>query len=156
MVTKNIDRRHLTDSQRAHGAEQQQAVVAAIESGLKLKQALAQVKETFANETAAWVDDDGHPLPEGVIPAFRQREELRALCQRIEAIGRAVKHLGNSPVGGHLDVQQVVTALETARHALWAAQPARVCPQPLDEASRCDRCRGQGWLPAGMRLNTAG
>src|SRR5439155_6376776 len=53
--------------------EQQQAVVAAIESGLKPKQALAQVKDPIANDPAAWVDDDGRPLPDGVIPASLQR-----------------------------------------------------------------------------------
>jgi len=41
-------------------AEQQQAVVAGINSGLKPKQALAQVQDPFA---AAGVDDDGRPLP---------------------------------------------------------------------------------------------
>jgi hypothetical protein len=134
-------------------AEQQQAVVARIESGLKPKQALAQVQNTFAKDPAAWVDDDGHPLPEGVIPAFRQRDELRTLCRRIEAFARKVKEVGDSPVGVHLDFQRVLNALESARHALWAAQPAIVC---LHDGSRCDVCRGHGWLPAGTRQNSAG
>jgi len=47
-------------------AEQQEAVVAGIESGLKPKQALAQVQDTFANDRAACVDDDGRPLPESL------------------------------------------------------------------------------------------
>ena len=132
-------------------AEQQHAVVAEIESGLKANQALAQVQELLANGPAGWVDDDGHPLPAAIIPAFRQRQELRTLCQRIEALGRKVEHLGKAPVGGHLDVQGVLTSLEAARHALWAAQPARVCPQPPSAESRCDLCRGHGWLPAAMR-----
>src|SRR5262249_5848034 len=49
--------------------EQQEAVVRAIEGGLKPKQALAQVLGTPANDQAAMVDDDGKPLPEGVMPA---------------------------------------------------------------------------------------
>ena len=108
-----------------------------------------------AKPTAAWVDDDGRPLPEGVLPAFRQREQLRTLCRRIEALGREVKHLGDSPVSGHLDVAGVLTALAAVRHTLWAAQPARVWPQAPGEESRCDLCRGHGWLPVGMRDNTA-
>ncbi len=119
-------------------AEQQQAVVVAIESGFKPKQAVAQVTNPVASDRAAWVDDDGRPLPEGIIPAFRQREQLRTLCRRIEALGREVKHLGQCPVGGHLDVQTALTALGAARQAVWTAQPARV-----------------GWLPVGMRENTA-
>jgi hypothetical protein len=133
-------------------AEQQQAVVAAIASGLKPKQALAQMTDPRANDRAAWVDDDGRPLPEGVIPAFRQRAELQTLCRRIEALGREVERLGNSPVVGHLDVQGVLTSLESVWHAVWEAQPARVCPCALGEESCCELCRGHGWLPAGMRL----
>jgi len=135
--------------------EQQQAVVAGIDNGLKANQALAQVQETFAKDQAGWVDDDGRPLPEGIIPAFRQRAELWNLCRRIEAFSRNVERLGNTPVSGHLDVQQVLTALEAVRHTLWAAQPARVCPQHPGEGTHCDLCRGFGWLPAGMRENTA-
>ena len=58
-------------------AEQQEAVVKAIAGGLKPKQALAQVLSTSANDQAAIVDDDGKPLPEAVMPAFRQREQVR-------------------------------------------------------------------------------
>jgi hypothetical protein len=131
--------------------EQQQAVVAGIENGLKPNQALARVQEKLANGGAGWVDDDGHPLPEGVIPAFRQRPELRSLCQRLEALGRQVERLGNAPVGGHLDSKAVLAALEAARQALWMAQPARVCPHAARAESRCDLCGGHGWLPAGRR-----
>src|SRR5262249_25347662 len=98
--------------------EQQEAVVRAIEGGLKPKQALAQLLGTPANDQAAMVDDDGKPLPEGVMPAFRQREQLRALCRRIEALGQEVQHLASAPVGVHLDVQQVLTSLETVRRTL--------------------------------------
>jgi len=137
-------------------AEQQQAVVAAIESGLKPKQALAQITDTGANDRTAWVDDEDRPLPEGVIPAFRQRAELQTLCRRIQALGREIKHLGNCPVGGHLNVQGVLTSLASVRQALWGAQPARVCPCTAGEESRCDMCRGYGWLPVGMRIQSEG
>src|SRR5262249_49106098 len=129
-------------------AEQQQAVVAGIESGLKPKQALAQVQDKFANDQAAWMDDDGRPLPEGIIPTFRQREEFRTLCRRIESLGRRVERLGASPAGVHLDVQRLLTSLEAVRRALWTAQPARVCQHNPHEESRCEHCRGRGWLPA--------
>jgi hypothetical protein len=128
-------------------AEQQQAVVAGVESGLKPKQALAQVKDTSAKDCAAWADDDGRPLPEGVLPAFRQRAELRSLCRRIEILGREVKHLGDAPIGVHLDIEQVLNILEAARNALWAAQPARLCMHDPGEESHCDLCGGYGWLP---------
>src|SRR5207302_8633862 len=71
-------------------AEQQRAVVAGIERGLKPKQALAETKDRFVDNQPAWVDDEGRPLPEGVIPAFRQRGQLRALGRRREARGRDV------------------------------------------------------------------
>jgi hypothetical protein len=128
-------------------AEQQQAVVAGIESGLKPKQALAQVQDKFTNDPAGCVDDEGRPLPEGIIPAFRQREEFRTLCRRIEALCQAVERLAATPAGVHLEVQRVLTSLETARHALWAAQPARLCAHHAGEESHCDLCRGHGWLP---------
>src|SRR5260370_27965902 len=51
----------------------------------------------------------------------------RALCRRIEALCQAVERLAATPAGVHLEVQRVLTSLETARHALWAAQPARLC-----------------------------
>jgi hypothetical protein len=53
--------------------EQQQAVVGSIESGLKPKQALAQVQGQRANDPVDAVDDEGRPLPAGVLPVFRQR-----------------------------------------------------------------------------------
>jgi hypothetical protein len=128
-------------------AEQQQVVVAAIASGQKPKQALAQVQETPAKDGTAWVDDEGRPLPEGAIPAFRQRDKLRTLCRRIETLGREVKHLSDSPIGVHLDVEPMLTSLEAVRNALWAAQPARVCQHRPVQESPCDLCRGHGWLP---------
>jgi hypothetical protein len=128
-------------------AEQQQAVVAGIERGLKLKHAIAEVKATC--------DDDGRPLSEAVLPAFRQRDELRALCRRVEALGRAVEHLGGSPVSVYLDVQRMLRSLEAVRQELWAAQPARVCPHGPGNESGCEVCRGHGWLPVTMRKNTA-
>jgi hypothetical protein len=137
-------------------SEQQQAALAGIERGLKPKQALAQVADTFAEDRLAWVDDDGRPLPEELIPVFQQREEFRTLCRRIEAISREVRRLGDSPAGGHLDLQGVLTALKTLRKALWTAQPARVCPHDPDEQPCCNLCRGYGWSPAGMPKNTAG
>jgi hypothetical protein len=131
--------------------EQQEAVVQAIAGGLKPKQALAQVQGTSATDQAAWVDDKGQPLPEAVIPAFRQREQLRALCRRIEALSEEAEHLGSGPVGVHLDVQQVLTSLEAARRALLAAEPVRLCQHGPGDEPRCDACRGYGWLPAGAR-----
>jgi hypothetical protein len=128
-------------------AEQQQAVVAGIESGMKPKQALAQIHDTSAKDCAAWADDDGRPVPEGVVPAFRQRDELRTLCRRIEILVRKVKRLGDTPIGVHLDIEQVLSIMEAARKALWAAQPARICMHAPGEESHCDLCGGYGWLP---------
>jgi hypothetical protein len=68
--------------------EQQQAVVAGVQRGLKPKQAFILVQNPFANDRAVCLDDDGRPLPEGIITAFRHREEVRALCRRIEALSR--------------------------------------------------------------------
>jgi hypothetical protein len=135
--------------------EQQQAVVAGIESGLKPKQALARVKDPLASDQAAGVDDDGRPLPEAVIPAFRQRQELRALCRRMETLGRAVKRLTASPIGVHLNGQRVLMSLDAAQQTLWAAQPARLCPHGAAEAVRCELCGGHGWLPAGLGTGQA-
>jgi hypothetical protein len=131
--------------------EQQEAVVTAIAGGLKPKQALAQVQGTAANDQAALADDDGQPVPEGVMPAFRQREQLRALCRRLEALSQEVRHLGSAPVGVHLDVQRVLTSLEEARRALLAGEPVRLCRHDPGYELRCDLCRGHGWLPAGVR-----
>jgi hypothetical protein len=128
-------------------AEQQQAVVAGIASGQKPKQALAHVQEKFADHPNGCVDDEGQPLPDGIVPVFRQREEFRILCQRIEALSRAVERLSATPAGVHLDVHRVLTALEEARHALWTAQPARVCSHNPSDNSVCALCRGHGWLP---------
>jgi hypothetical protein len=130
--------------------EQQEAVVKAIEGGLKPKQALAQVQGTSAIVQAALVDDEVQPLPEAVIPAFRQREQLRALCRHIEALSQEAQHLGSAPVGVHLNVQQVLTSLEAVRRALLAAEPVRLCPHGPGDELRCDACRGHGWLPAGV------
>jgi hypothetical protein len=132
-------------------AEQQEGVVQAIADGLKPKQALAQVQATSTNDQAATADDDGQPLPEAVMPAFRQREQLRALCRRIEVLGQEVQHLCSTPVGVHLDIERVVTSLEEARQALLAGEPARVCLHGPGADSGCDKCRGHGWLPAGVR-----
>jgi hypothetical protein len=128
-------------------AEQQQAVVAGIASGQKPKQALAQVHEKFIDHANGCVDDEGRPLPEGVVPVFRQREEFRSLCQRIEALSRTVERLSATPAGVHLDVQRVLTALEDARHTLWTAQPAHVCSHNPGDDSVCALCGGHGWLP---------
>jgi hypothetical protein len=128
-------------------AEQQQAVLAGMERGLKPKEAVAQVKVTC--------DDDGRPLTEAVLPAFRQRDELQALCRRIESLGRAVEQLGGSPVSVYLDVPRMVKSLEAVRQELWAAQPARLCPHGPGDESGCDVCRGHGWLPVTVRKNNA-
>jgi hypothetical protein len=128
-------------------AEQQQAVVAGIASGLKPKQALAQAKDPLAKDGAAWVDDDGRPVPERVLPAFRQRDQLRTLCRRIESLGREVKCLSDSPVSVHLDVEPMLTSLAAVWKTLWSAQPARVCQHEAAEELRCNLCGGHGWLP---------
>jgi hypothetical protein len=133
-------------------AEQQQAVVAGIDRGLKATQALAQVQETVANGPAGSVDDDGRPVPEKVVPAFRQRKQLESLCRRLKAISAEVEQLRNPPVGIHLDVQGVLTSLESARKTLSAAQPARLCRHESGDPSGCEACRGSGWVPAGIRM----
>jgi hypothetical protein len=130
--------------------EQQHAVVAAIESGLKPKHALDQVT---ANHPAICVDDHGQPLPEKVIPAFCQRKQLETLCRRLERLSGEVEQLRDSPVGIHLDVQEVMLSLEAARKALSAAQPSRLCAHESGDASGCAACRGSGWLPSGMRVH---
>jgi hypothetical protein len=137
-------------------AEQQHAVVAAVETGVKPKQALAQVTTTAANDQTACVDDDGRPLPEGVIPAFRQRKELGKVCRRVRTLTRDVEQLAGSPIAVHLDVPCVLNSLDAARKALWAAQPARLCAHGSGEQSTCQACRGCGWLPAGMRSSARG
>jgi hypothetical protein len=133
-------------------AEQQQAVVAAIASGLKPKQALAQVKDPVATDGAGGVDDEGRPLPERVVPAFRQRDQLRNLCRRIESLGREIKSLSASPVGIHLHVEPMLASLVAVGQALWEAQPARVCRHQAAEELRCNLCHGHGWLPRGAAL----
>jgi hypothetical protein len=132
-------------------AEQQEEVVQAIAGGLKPKQTLTQVQAASQNAQAAMTDDDGQPLPEAVLPAFRQRAQLRALCRRIEALGQEVQHLNRAPVGVHLDIERVITSFEEARRALLAGEPARVCLHGPGADSVCDKCRGHGWLPAGVR-----
>jgi hypothetical protein len=72
-------------------AEQQQAVVARIEGGLKPKEALAQVHNSAAGQGAAWVDDEGRPLPESVCPAFRERPRFDQLCRRFDGLVRDVE-----------------------------------------------------------------
>jgi hypothetical protein len=101
------------------------------------------------------VDDDGRSLPKAVVPAFRQREQLRALCRRIEALAQEIQHLSSSPVGAHLDIERVLNSLDAARRALVAAEPARVCPHVPGYEVRCEVCRGHGWLPAGLRDSSA-
>ena len=102
----------------------QQHVVAAIESGIRPKQALAQVQDIVAGARAAWVDDEGQPLPESIIPAFRERQRLEQLCRRLDGVARDVDRLRNSPAALHLDFGQVSDSLNTASRALAAARPA--------------------------------
>jgi hypothetical protein len=45
----------------------------------------------------------------------------------------------------------VVTSLEEAQRALLAGELARVCSHVPGADSGCDRCRGHGWLPTGLR-----
>src|SRR5207245_3463124 len=104
-------------------AEQQQAVVRRIESGLKPSEALGEVQGTLATDGTAWVDDDGHPLPENIIPAFRERDRFDNLCRRIDAVVRDVERLASSPAAVHFDVQEVSGPLKRVRQALWTAQP---------------------------------
>jgi hypothetical protein len=124
-------------------------VVAGIESGLKPKQALAQVHPSPAGDVAAGVDDEGQPLPESLIPAFRERERFRQLCRRIDGVVRDVERLGKSPAAARLDVGQVSGSLKAASQTLAAARPSRLCPQHLSHAATpCEACRGQGWIPS--------
>jgi ParB-like chromosome segregation protein Spo0J len=129
-------------------AEQQHAVVARIESGLKPSQALAGV-HSVADSAAAWVDDEGQALPESVLPAFRERERFTQLCRRIEGVVRAVEQLGKTPASVYLDVWQVSGPLQAASRTLAAARPARLCPHSSPAQTACESCRGHGWLPAG-------
>jgi hypothetical protein len=129
-------------------AEQQRAVLAAIHRGVKPKQALAQVREEA--QPACGLDDAGRPLPEQAVPAFQQRKDLRALCRQLDALSRDVARLGNSAVGCFLDGQSVQNHLGEARQAVWAAQPAHVCPSCQGTQSGCVLCRGQGWVTDGM------
>jgi hypothetical protein len=126
-------------------AEKQQAAVAAIEGGLKTKQALAQL----GGAAAAPVDDDGRPLPDQVLPVFRERPRLDRLCRRIDAAARQVERLKTSPVAVHLHAEEVSGSLRAASGTLAAARPARLCPHPAGSVDNCDACGGHGWIPAG-------
>ena len=129
-------------------APQQQEVLAGIQRGVKPKQALAQVRDEA--QQACGPDDAGKPLPQQAVPAFRQRKELRALCRRMDALSREVARLGDSPVGFFLDGQRVQNQLREAKQAVWAAQPAHVCPTCQGGDSGCVLCRGQGWVTVVM------
>ena len=122
--------------------EQQQAAVAGIESSLKSRPARARVHN-------AWVDDEGRPLPRSVLPAFRGRQTLDQLCQRVDRAVRDVERLKNTPAAVHLDVQEVSGSLKAASAKLAAARPARLCPHPAEAPADCNHCRGHGWIPAG-------
>jgi hypothetical protein len=129
-------------------APQQQEVLAAIQRGVKPKQALAQVREE--SQQACSLDDSGKPLPERAVPAFQQRQALRALCRQLDAVNREVARLADSPVGVYLDSPGVENHLREAKQAVWAAQPAHVCPTCQGGDSGCVLCRGQGWITVAM------
>jgi hypothetical protein len=134
-------------------AEQQQTEVARLERGLKGKQSVPQVQGT----PAACVDDDGRPLPDQVLPAFRQRPRLDQLSQRIDAVARQVERLKTSPVAAHLNVEAASCSLRAVGRTLAAARPSRLCPHPADSAADCPACGGHGWIPAAKtRLPPAG
>jgi hypothetical protein len=129
-------------------AEEQQAVVAAIASGLKPRQALTRARNAGpAGQAAAWIDDQGQPLPESLIPAFRERTQFDQLCRRIDRVVRAVGRLGKSPAALYLDVAQVSSSLEAASRSLAAARPSRLCPHQAEAALHCSACHGHGWIP---------
>ena len=127
-------------------AEQQERVAAGIQSGLKPKEALAQVQDATQPDEASLVDDAGEPLPEQALPAFQQRRQLRALCRRLGAFRREVVRLAEAPVGIHLDSKQVLTCLGDAERTLLASLPAHVCPACRGAEPGCDLCRGHGWV----------
>jgi hypothetical protein len=95
------------------------------------------------------VDDDGRPLPDQVLPAFRERPRLDELSRRIDGVARRVERLKTSPVVAHLDVEEVSGWLRAARRRLAAARPSRLCPHPAGPAALCHACGGHGWIPAG-------
>jgi hypothetical protein len=132
-------------------ALRQKQVLTAIQAGVKPKQALAQVREE--GQQACGLDDAGRPLPEQAVPAFQQRKELRALCRQMDALSREVARLGNSAVGSFLEGHRVQHHLREAKQAVWAAQPAHVCPSCQGGQSGCVLCRGQGWVTNGMHNN---
>jgi len=129
-------------------AEQQEQVAAGIQSGLKPKDALAQVQQAPPPDEAPLVDDAGEPLPEQALAAFQQRRQLRALCRRLGAFRREVVRLAESAVGIHLDSKQVLNCLGDAERTLFASLPAHVCPACRGAEPGCDLCRGHGWVTA--------
>jgi hypothetical protein len=128
-------------------AEQQQQVVAAIEGGLKPRQALAQVKRNQA-EPAAAVDDAGLPLPEQAVGAFRARKDLQALVRHLEAGAQALERLAPSAAGVYLDAPGIHEHLKQAIHKVLTAEPAHVCPACQGRQPACTLCRGHGWVTA--------
>jgi hypothetical protein len=134
-------------------AEQQQGVIAGIESGLKSKQARARLHHATSGKGPAWADDDGRPLPKSLRPAFRGRQRLDQLCQRVDRVIRDVERLRDTPAAVHLDVGEVSGSLKAASQALAAARPSRLCPHQPDAGADCQSCRGHGWIPAGNRAD---
>ena len=126
-------------------AEQQQQVVAAIEGGLKPKQALAQVKMNQAEPGAA-VDDAGLPLPEQAVPAFCARKDLQALVGHLEASAHALERLAPSAVGVYLDAPGIHEHLKQTIHKVLTAERAHVCPACQGRQPACTLCRGHGWV----------
>jgi hypothetical protein len=126
-------------------AEEQHAAVAAMERGLKPKQAAARVQ----GAPGAPVDDDGRPLPDQVLPAFRERPRLDELSRRIDGVARKVERLKTSPLAVQLDVEKVSGSLRAVSRTLPAARPSRVCPHPAGSVADCHTCGGHGWIPAG-------
>jgi hypothetical protein len=130
-------------------AEKQQTVLGSVEQGLKTSEALARVQDASGANAATWVDDEGHPLPDSVVPAFRERQRLDQLRRRVDGVARHVERLKKSPAAICLDLGQVSGSLKAVGQALAAARPSRLCRHRPDPGVDCAVGQERGWIPAG-------
>jgi hypothetical protein len=91
------------------------------------------------------MDAYGRRAPNKVVPAFQTAEEIKILCDQLDAIDKQAEALTRLPGGDLIQPNYVGPRLKQARKALSDARPWEVCSSCSGNC--CPSCSGRGWVP---------
>jgi hypothetical protein len=103
------------------------------------------IKYEKKEELGVDTDADGKIVPSTALPYWRRKSEANNVLNQIKAAkGQVKKLMPDDPMYCEVNLNGVMSDLNSAINRFTAAIPAHVCPYCKGSATNCKPCHGRG------------